>query len=60
MSDWTEDRKRVERAILELVRLSQERRAERNDAAANAYERAIRILRRQFHGQIGPSETKEA
>jgi len=47
MSHWSEERKKVERAILELVRLSQEARHKKNHDAANAYERSILVVRRK-------------
>ena len=50
---WSEERKKVERVILELVRLSQEKRHEENHVAANAYNRAIRILSRECGGDFG-------
>lgn len=53
-SYWTQERKKVERAIRELVKLSQQARAAHNGLVANAYELAICILRRQF-----PSNTTD-
>lgn len=49
---WTEERKKVEKAIQELVHLSQLARAKRTargNAVACAYEHAILILQRQFN-----------
>jgi len=42
---WSKERKATERAIGKFVHLSQQARANQEDAIANAYERAIRILR---------------
>ena len=46
---WTEERKKVERAIIELVRLYHQARGNHNNVAANAYEQAIRVVNREFN-----------
>lgn len=51
MWTWTLERRKVEKVILELVALSQKARRESNNVAANAYEKAIRLLRSEFQGR---------
>lgn len=48
---WSEDRRKAEKAIIVLVALYHQARADRNHAVAIAYARAIRVVRRQFDPQ---------